>query len=364
MKLTGSERGYGVRLRADNSGTGFGLCLAVIMLAVFCFAPFTGCSAEPCERQLFAMDTFMQLKVYGKDAEVAVEGAVKIISRLDGLLSATETGSEISAVNLGARAVPVSSETFDIISRALDFSAEAGDCFDITLRPVLRAWGFLGGENRVPQPEELEALLLKVDDSRILLDSDLHTVLLPEGAEAELGALAKGYAGDKAAEYMRSMGISSALLDLGSSTIVAIGEKPDGSAWRVAVRDPNDPSAYAGVIEARNTSISTSGGYERYFEDDAGNKYWHIIDPATGRPAESGVLSVTVLCSEAFYGDGLSTALFVMGADAASEYWRTHGGFEFLMLLEDGSIILTPGADSAFTPSGDWQNAPKRVIEG
>ena len=329
--------------------------LALLFAAALLFA--CGCAEEPKEKQLFAMDTFMQLRAYGSGAAEGLKQAEDSIKRLDALLSATDEGSEIYALNCGAGAAEVSAETYDILQKTLSLSKELGDCFEITIRPVMLAWGFTGGETRVPSDGEIAAALALVGDERITLRPDGRTVEKPEGVMIDLGAAAKGCAADAAAELMREAGVTSALLDLGSSTITAIGSKPGGKSWRIAVRDPNDAAAYAGIISAEDISVSTSGGYERFFTDDAGNKYWHIIDPTTGRPAHSGALSVTVISESAFYGDVLSTALFVMGPAAAEEYWRARGDFDFIMLLEDGSILITPGAAEVFKTQGAWADA-------
>ena len=305
------------------------------------------------------MDTFMQLKVYGGDAEKALDEVCGLITELDGLLSVTDKGSEIYALNENGIG-RVSEKTFDVISRSLAFSRGIGECFDLTLRPVLRAWGFAGGEYRIPSDAELDELIARVGDARIALDGDTLTVELPEGAEMDLGALAKGYAADEAADIVREYGCTGAILNLGSSTILAIGDKPDGSKWRIAVKAP-DGSGPAGVIETSGCAVSTSGGYERCFTGEDGETYWHIMDPRTGRPAKNGVASVTVITEDAFTGDGLSTALFVMGPEEAAELYADNGGFEFIMLMEDGSIFLTPGAADVFTPEGSFINARIRI---
>lgn len=307
------------------------------------------------------MDTFMLLRAYGPESEAALAKAEEAISRLDKLLSVTDISSEVYSINASSKPVRVSDETFDVISRALGFSNEAGDSFDITIRPVLKAWGFTGEEYRIPDEAELAELLRFVGDGNAVLDEAAKTVYLPEGYELDLGGIAKGYAAELAADMIKQAGVESALLDLGSSTIRTVGVKPDGSLWSIAVRDPRDPNAYAGYIEMGEGSVSTSGAYERCFTGDDGRVYGHIIDPVTGRPVDNGLLSVTVLCESAFEGDGLSTALYVMGLDGAVRFWRGHKGFDFIIIAEDG-VYATPGANRAFTPMGDYALADIKVI--
>ena len=340
------------------------LCVFTAAAMLFAFA-FPGCAAreEPVTAELFAMDTFIVLKAYGDNAADAVASSEETIKRLSRLLSVTDEGSEVYALDHADGAeTPVSPEVFDLISRSLALSSELGESFELTIYPVLRAWGFTTDNERVPADAEIEELLALVDDGSAVLNAEGRTVRLPAGAQIDLGAVAKGYAGDAAAELMRANGVDSALLDLGSSTIVAIGAKPDGSAWRIAVKDPFGRSDRAGIIEATDVSVSTSGGYERYFVGDDGETYWHIIDPATGRPAKSGLVSVTVLCKSAFLGDALSTALFVMGAEAAEAYWRAVGGFDYILITEEGKLIMTPGAAELFTPSGAYAQGEPAVI--
>ncbi|MBR4657898.1 MAG: FAD:protein FMN transferase [Clostridia bacterium] len=319
----------------------------------------SGCEKAE-EREFFAMDAYMRIRVFGAP-DGALDEAEDEIEALSALLSATDEKSEIYALNHAeGKAMTVSPDAFDIIERGLELSRELGGCFELSLRPVSRAWGFTEDENRIPPESELRELLKLVGDERIVTDRAVRTVALPAGFELDLGALAKGYAADRAKERLSDAGVSAALIDLGSSTILAFGKKPDGSKWKIAVRDPMGGDTPAGTIEFDGGAISTSGGWERYFEGPDGQVYWHIIDPRTGAPARTGAYSVTVLTDDALYGDALSTALFVMGPEKALGYYETHGDLDFIMFLEDGSVLATPGMSELFTPSGAYENA--RVV--
>ena len=172
--------------------------------------------------------------------------------------------------------------------------------------------------------------------------------LREKGVELDLGAVAKGYTGDQLMALLAREGIASAIVELGGN-VQALGTKPDGSPWRVAVRDPAGDGS-VGVVEVVDQAVVTSGGYERYFEED-GVRYWHIIDPATGWPARSGLASVTVVGESGLLCDGLSTALFVMGREGALEHWRQHRDFEAVLVSEDGSVTITAGLEGRFTPA-------------
>ena len=188
---------------------------------------------------------------------------------------------------------------------------------------------------------------------------ELEIRRFPDGMELDLGAVAKGYTGDRVMERFRAAGVTSAIISLGGN-VQALGTKPDGSLWQVAVQDP-EGSGYAAVLSVADKAVITSGGYERYFEED-GKIYWHIIDPATGRPAENGLESVTIAADSGVLADGLSTALFVMGANKAAEYWRTNGGFDFILIDDGGTVTITEGLEDCFSLYGDWEDHELQVI--
>ena len=144
--------------------------------------------------------------------------------------------------------------------------------------------------------------------------------------------------------------------------VCAIGTKPDGSPWRIAVQNPADENDYVGVVEISDACAVTSGGYQRYFEEN-GKKYHHIIDPATGKPAESGLTSVTIICKDGTKADALSTALYVMGLDDALAYWKTQDDFEVIFVTEDGEVVATEGLKDSFTFDGKGNDYTYRVAK-
>lgn len=313
--------------------------------------------------QVFAMDTYMTLKLYDGD-KTAAERAASEITRLDGLLSVTDSGSEVYGLNQSAGSpCKVSEDTMTLTRRAIALGAKTGGALDITLYPVSKAWGFTTDSNRIPGEAELARLLAYVDDDAVVADTEAETLMLPEGAEMDLGAVAKGFAGDQVAEVLKDAGVTSALLNLGSSTIRTIGTKPDGSKWRIAVQDPENDEKYAGVVEIGEGAVDTSGGYQRYFVGEDGVTYCHIIDPGTGYPVDNGLLSVTIISGEAFLGDGLSTACFVMGLDKMEEYWRNTGGFEFIAITAEHEIYVSEGAAEVFSPMGDYMDAEIHLVK-
>lgn len=242
----------------------------------------------------FAMDTYMSFKAYGYNAKSAIHKASDLVEALENKLSVTNADSEISKINSSVNtAVKVSDDTITLISAALDVNKKSGGAFDITIFPVLKLWEFTTEEHQVPSNEEIFDCLKYVDSSSIVLDKKTNTVTLPENVEIDLGGIAKGYAGKKAAEMLRSMNIESAVLSLGGN-IQTIGSKPDGSAWGISVCNPENSSKQICRIEVVDKAVVTSGGYQKYFEEN-GKHYHHIIDPKSGYPAESGLISTTIV---------------------------------------------------------------------
>ena len=317
------------------------LALALALL------PLSGCApAQPLERTFFAMDTVMTLRLYQGGDEALLDAAQDRVAELEGLLSVTDENSEVYALNRDGAAAGLSPDTADLLRTALEMCGRTGGALDISTYPVLRAWGFTTGEYAVPSGEDISALLPLVDYTRVGLDGD--AAFLPPGMEIDLGSVAKGYTGDQLSRLLRENGVASALLDLGGN-IQAVGAKPDGSPWRVAIRDP-EGGGTVGVVSVTDQAVITSGGYERYFEQD-GMRYWHILDPKTGKPARRGLASVTVVGDSGVLCDGLSTALFVMGLDRALDHWRQYQDFEAVFVSEDGSVTITAGLEGRFTPA-------------
>lgn len=322
--------------------------LTVLLLAGI----LTGCSApaeemqQPVERSLFAMNTYMTFTAYGEDAQAALQEAEECIQQVEGLWSVTDEDSEIYQANhSGGQPVTVSEETAEIISFALEMAQRTGGALDPTIYPVLTAWGFTTDSKQVPSQQQIAQLLEQVGYNRIQLNGTELTV--PDGMELDLGAVGKGYTADLVTEILRRHGVTSALISLGGN-IQAIGSRPDGSDWRLGIRAPWE-SGNLGVLTVSDAAVVTSGGYENYFDDEQGNIYWHILDPSTGYPADSGLQSVTIVGREGRMCDALSTALFVMGAQSAEQYWRENGGFEMLLVTDSGEILITEGIAEDFT---------------
>lgn len=343
--------------------------------------------------EFFAMDTYFTLKVYGAGADRAIGDCKAKVEELEGLLSVTKEDSDIWRINHDKNAI-INKETYDLISDAVSYGEWTDGALDITIYPVLREWGFTTGEYRIPEANRLRELLEYVDyrnvgtrvqtstwtdkqtdaqvnmqknteentqvdvqsqtvqsDPETKIDGEsevLYTVTVPDQVEIDLGAVAKGYTGDSLIRILRQQGVTSAILDLGGN-VQTLGAKPDGSPWRIGVRDPYDSDAQLGTLEISDKCVITSGSYERFFIGKDGKRYWHILDPTDGCPADKGLVSVTVVGDKGEECDALSTALFVMGKEKAVEFWRQQGGFDMILMTEQGQLYMTEGLEDCFS---------------
>lgn len=317
-----------------------------LLLTLLC-----ACAAQPkaAQAEFFAMDAPMSLTAYGDAAEDVLLRAQREVFQLEALLSRTRPGSEIATLN-ETGAASLAPETAETLAAALRVARLTGGAFDPTVAPVMDAWGFGGassfeeGTYRVPSQGELDALLPLVDYEALTVTEDTATV--GEGMAVDLGGVAKGCAADRVAALCREAGVTSALFTTGS-TVAAIGAKPDGTAWRVGVKDPQNTGESCCILSLTDAVTSTSGAYERYFEA-GGVTYHHILDPQTGMPAHSGLLSVTVVSPDGALTDALSTACFVLGREGSLELWRSRGeelSFDLLLVGEDHTVTLTAGLE-------------------
>lgn len=324
----------------------------------------TGChiTSAPEETTVAAMDTVVSMTAYGDGAREALNRASEELSRLDRTLSVTGEKSAVSALNsAGGSWTDVGEDCAALLSAATGLSSLTDGALDVTAYPAVRAWGFTTGSYRIPDAEELGSLLRKIDWTALELDGT--SARLPEGMALDLGAVAKGYACDRLAADLREADISSALLDLGQSSILALGAKPDGSPWRIGLLCP-DGKNYAGVLELSDRAMGTSGDYQRFFEQD-GRTYCHIMDPDTAAPARSGLRSVTVVGPSGLMCDGLSTAFFVLGREKSLEIRRAHPelDIEIIFIDDRGELSLTEGLEDCFFPAETYSDREVTVLK-
>lgn len=316
---------------------------------------------EPQEGSIsfFAMDTYITLTAYGQNVEAALALAQDKILALEDLWSVTDENSNVYAINhAGGQAVEVDDETTELLEFALRIADKTNGALDITIYPILSAWGFTTEEYRIPSEAEITGLLSLVDYKNVIQNK--NTVQLPADGMIDFGAVAKGYSGDVIADILQENGVTSALLSLGGN-IQTIGSKPDGSDWRIGLQEPTG-DGIAGILQVSDLAAVTSGAYERYFIGEDGKRYGHIVDPVTGYPIQNDLLSVTVIAKEGRLCDALSTALFVMGAEQATEYWRQNQDFDMILITESDDIYLTAGISENFTVNKSVKGREVHVI--
>ncbi len=297
----------------------------------------------------------MTESIYTSSSKKGDEVCKKIqrrVEELEQILSTTLPASDVYFINHNSK-FPVSIKKE--LSSILDFCGlmyeKTDGLFNPSLYPIIKEWGFTTGEYKVPSEDVIQNLLLNIDFEKLnglAAGSDI-----PSGMEIDFGAVGKGYAADEALLILEENGIKSALLDFGGN-IQAIGKKPDGSLWKVGIKNPWDGQV-ACALSVESKAVVTSGGYERFFEED-GNRYIHIFDPATGRPSQSDLESVTIVCESGKYADALSTALFVMGKEKAIAWWKNQmtekalPAFEFILITKAGQLIYSAGLESVIEP--------------
>lgn len=329
----------------------FVLCILLIL---------SGCSKETSlyitkengmhTASFLAMDTVMSFSIISRNAEKNMQKAYEQIVAYDAAFSAHSEDSEVSEANHSSgNSIHVSDELAEQINTALKVSKMTDGAFDITVLPLMKLWGFYNRNYTVPDETSIANTIKLIGYEKIRLEDNM--LYMQEGTQIDLGAVSKGFAGQKAAQLLMDLGVDSGMLSLGGNMQV-FGLNSYDSVWNIAIQDPYDESAYVGIIHNTDCSIITSGSYQRYFEEND-KIYHHIIDPHTGYPAESGLVSVTIIADDGTYADALSTGLFVTGLDKAVEIWKEYRDFEAVFITENNTIYITEGLIDKFTSSSE-----------
>lgn len=283
----------------------------------------------------FAMNTVVSYCFYGDGAEKALEECRSLLSELEHTLSAAWEGSDLLAIGeaAGEKAVKVSPETVLLLRRACLVTEETDGCFDVTISPLVQLWNITAVDPKIPSQQQIDALLPLVGIPPVI-DEEAQTVYLTvKGQKLDFGGIAKGYACERLREICQTYDVTDGYVSLGGNMMV-LGEM-NGV---FGIRDPNgNRDAYFAELSLAGKTMATSGGYERYFEQD-GKRYHHILDPRTGWPAQTDLLSVSVISEDGALADALSTALFVMGREKALEYLEEHSEVQAVMLDDVGTV--------------------------
>lgn len=327
----------------------------ILILVLALILPLSACGEdELVTKQVFAMDTSMILKAYGKNAEEALNVAIGEINSLNISLDPENEQSVVYDINKkGYWGVVAKSQVAGLLEACKEYYKLTNGAFNPAVYPLVKAWGFIDSSYRVPSEEEIIELLKYIDFSLVNISAfpgeESYMVKTQYGMQISFAAIGKGYASDVVIEALRAKGVKSAIVSLGGN-IKTLGKKPDGSLWTIAIQDPDAADGFIGYLKTADKAVVTSGGYNRFFVAQDGKTYSHILNPSSGMPADSGLTSVTVVCDNAAKADALSTGLYVMGEAKALRLYRECKDFELILVTDDGRVIVTNGLYDYFSP--------------
>ncbi len=294
---------------------------AVVMLAASAIITQTGCGDKELSKTDFALNTSCTITIYGmsgSDGEAVLDDAFKEIRRYENMLSRTVEGSDVCNINnAGGEPVEVSDDTIAVLKLSIEMGDISDGRFDITVGRLTELWNFTGDDPHVPEQDAIDEAVKSVGYRNIEIEGSTVTLADP-GAAVDLGGVAKGYIADRITDFLEEKGVSSAVINLGGN-VVAMGSKGDGSPWNIGIERPySDRTEVIGSVESSDETVVTSGTYERKFEEN-GVLYHHVLDPATGYPAQTDLESVTLTAKRgnSAFCDGLSTACLILGKEKA-----------------------------------------------
>ena len=273
------------------------------------------------EKSTVAMNTIMTQKIYSEVPGSQITDIISIVSILEDVISFKDDKSHLSLLNSEG-----STENVVIahaLNTCLDVSKKSGGAFDVSLGELTELWGIGTADEKIPSDEEISDLLSRCGYENITVDG--NKITLNGDFSVDLGGVGKGMACDYIMKYLETAeGVNGGVVSVGGSIVVYGKHNKAGDKWRVAIRHPRNENEFLGVIRLDKGFVSTSGDYERYFEEN-GRRYHHILDGNTGYPSESGLISVTVVCDSGILSDALSTACFVLGAEKGAELLKQYG---------------------------------------
>lgn len=323
------------------------LCILMSLFSCRAYKPKTGEASE------LAMGTICSIRVYDGYNRNAVNQVFSRLNEITVTMSANDEGTVLDRLNraAGIAAIQLPDDLFYVISSAIHYAELSNSAFNPAIGPLVKLWNIGMDDERIPLLSEIDEVLPFMDYHDIQIDGIARTAFLAKkGMALDLGAIVKGYAADQASSILKSGGVKAAIIDLGGNILV-MGKKPDGKAWNVGVQNPYDSrGSYIGIIAAEpDTSIVTSGIYERYFLGDDGEHYHHILDGKTGYPIQNGLVSTTIVCASSIDADALSTTLFTMGLEDGMALAESLEGVEAIFIAEPRVVYLSSGLPKVFT---------------
>jgi thiamine biosynthesis lipoprotein len=330
--------------------------------AVLAIPLLLSCKQEISSRQEYVLGTICTINLFEQGTDPLYDELFARLRELEGILSANRDDTNLSAINAKAGITPQqgSQETIEVLTKAMEIARATDGAFNPAIGPLVKLWGIGTEFAHVPTAKEIEEARSLSAWRDVEINAQENRVYLPKpGMRLDLGGIAKGYAADEIVSILKSRGITRAIIDLGGN-VLAYGEKAKGTPWTVGIRNPEtnrgDPVL---VMKIANQSVVTSGIYERFFEDQ-GKHYHHILDTETGMPAETGLLSVTIISDSSITADALSTSAFVLGLQRGMAFVNTVSGTEAVFITRDNRIYATKGIvsqlelrDTTYTLMGD-----------
>ncbi|APB30388.1 FAD:protein FMN transferase [Vagococcus teuberi] len=307
---------------------------------------------EPYSERQFLMGTYVQVKIYNEGKEEVLKKAFDRIGVLDREITVNEKGSEVDEINdqAGIKPVKVSSDVYDLIKAAVNYTEDSNGGFDLAIGPITQLWHIGFDDARKPEQSEIDQELKKVDYKKVVLNDKDQTVYLEEkGMSLDLGAIAKGYITDEVVDVLKENGVTSAIVDLGGNVYV-LGDNPrsDSGKWKIGIQDPNEArNTVVGTVEEKNKSLVTSGIYERYLKV-GDNVFHHLFNAKTGYPFDNEIAGVTIVSDTSIAGDALSTAVFSKGVKEGMAYVDSLDGVDAIFITKDDSIYISKGLQGNF----------------
>ena len=332
--------------------------LRVILIFSIISLILTSCTGnkknEPISRTEFLMDTVIILKIYDKPEEKILDEAIDKLIEIENKMSVSIDSSDVSLINknAGMKPVKVSDDVYYVISKAKYFAKLSNGAYEPTIGPLVELWDITRTDERkkesIPTEEQIKEKKALVDYNDLELMEDNFVYLNRKGMKLDLGGIVKGYAADEVKKIFKEHGVNSGIIDLGGN-VYALGEKENGEPWKIGIQDPFEVIGnYMGILKVKDSSIVTSGDYERYFEYK-GKRYHHIIDAKTGYPSDNEVSGISVVSDKSIDGDALSTALFVLGVDEGTKLVNEIGNIETVFITKNDEVIIQDELKDQFT---------------
>ena len=327
------------------------ICVMVVLALAGCRGNAPEAKGGPISKSSFLLGTYVEIAIYDQQDASIIDKAFDRIAEIERKMTINNAEtSEIITLNKesGKNTVQLSPDTFYVLERGKYYSEISGGRFDITIGPIVKLWNIGFDNPAIPDIDRLVEVMRLVDYNKLELNkSDYTAKLLLPGMQADLGAIAKGYAADEAGRILRENGVSHAIINLGGN-ILALGSNVNGKPWRIGIQDPYNPRGdYMGIAQLSDKTVVTSGTYEKTFEQN-GQIYHHILDPKTGYPADNEVISVSIITDISTDGDGLSTTCLLLGLEEGMRFIEELDGVEAVFVTYDKQVYVTSGMKDYF----------------